>query len=38
MEKGIKTGRLGIINRTVQADFGTALSVSDETAPEKAAS
>ncbi len=38
MEKGIQTGRLGIINRTVRADFGTASSVSDEKAPEKAAS
>jgi serine acetyltransferase len=38
MEKGIQTGRLGIINRTVLADFGTASSVSDEKAPEKAAS
>jgi serine acetyltransferase len=38
MEKGIQTGRLGIINRTAQADFGTASSVSDEKAPEKAAS
>jgi acetyltransferase-like isoleucine patch superfamily enzyme len=38
MEKGIQTGRLGIINRTVRADFGAASSVSDEKAPEKAAS
>jgi serine acetyltransferase len=38
MEKGIKTRRLGIIDRTVRADFGTPSSVSDETAPEKAAS
>jgi acetyltransferase-like isoleucine patch superfamily enzyme len=38
MEKGIKTRRLGIIDRTVRPDFGAAPSVSDETAPEKAAS
>jgi acetyltransferase-like isoleucine patch superfamily enzyme len=38
IEKGIQTGRLGIINRTVRADFGTASSVSDEKAPEQAAS
>jgi acetyltransferase-like isoleucine patch superfamily enzyme len=30
MEKGIQTGRLGIINRTVRADFGEAASASDE--------
>ena len=30
MEKGIQTGRLGIINRMVQADFGTASSAHDE--------
>lgn len=38
IEKGIQTGRLGIINRTVRADFETASSVSDEKAPEQAAS
>ena len=38
MEKGIKTGRLGIIDRTVRADFGAAPSAPDEPAPEKAAS
>jgi len=38
MEKGIRTGRLGIIDRTVRPDFGAASSVSNETAPEKAAS
>ena len=38
MEKGIKTRRLGIIDRTVRPDFGAAPSVSDETAPEKVAS
>ena len=38
MEKGIKTRRLGIIDRTVRPDFGAAPSVSDEAAPEKAAS
>ncbi len=38
MEKGIKTRRLGIIDRTVRPDFGAAPSISDETAPEKAAS
>jgi serine acetyltransferase len=38
MEKGIQTGRLGIMKRTVRADFGTASSVSEEKAPEKAAS
>jgi acetyltransferase-like isoleucine patch superfamily enzyme len=38
IERGIQTGRLGIINHTVRADFGTAASVSDEKAPEKAAS
>ena len=32
MEKGIQTGRLGIINRTVRADFGGAPSVPDEKA------
>ena len=32
MEKGIQTGRLGIIDRTVRADFGTASPVSDEKA------
>jgi acetyltransferase-like isoleucine patch superfamily enzyme len=30
MEKGIQTGPLGIINRTVRADFGTASSAPDE--------
>ena len=38
MEKGIKTRRLGIIDRTVRPDFGAAPPVSDEAAPEKAAS
>jgi serine acetyltransferase len=38
MEKNIKTGPLGIIDRTVRPDFGAAPSVSDETAPEKVAS
>jgi len=38
MEKGIKTGHRGIIDRTVRPDFGAAPPVSDETAPEKAAS
>jgi serine acetyltransferase len=38
MEKGIQTGHLGIMKRTVRADFGTASSVSEEKAPEKAAS
>ena len=38
MEKGIKTGPRGIIDRTVRPDFGAAPPVSDETAPEKAAS
>jgi len=38
MEKGITTGPRGIIDRTVRPDFGTPSSVSDETAPEKAAS
>jgi acetyltransferase-like isoleucine patch superfamily enzyme len=32
IEKGIRTGRLGIIDRTVRADFGMASSVSDEKA------
>ena len=32
IEKGIQTGRWGIINRTVRADFGTASSASDEKA------
>jgi serine acetyltransferase len=38
MEKGIKTGHRGIIDRTVRPDFGTPSPVPDETAPEKAAS
>jgi exopolysaccharide acyltransferase PssR len=38
MEKGIRTGPRGIIDRTVRADFGTASSVPDDKAPEKAAS
>jgi acetyltransferase-like isoleucine patch superfamily enzyme len=38
MEKGIRTGRLGIMDRTVRPDFGTVSPVSIETAPEKAAS
>jgi acetyltransferase-like isoleucine patch superfamily enzyme len=38
MEKGIKTGHRGIIDRTVRPDFGATPSVSTETAPEKAAS
>jgi hypothetical protein len=38
MEKGIRTGHRGIIDRTVRPDFGTAPSVTDETAPQKAAS
>jgi acetyltransferase-like isoleucine patch superfamily enzyme len=38
MEKGIKTGPRGIIDRTVRPDFGATPSVSDEKAPEKAAS
>ena len=38
MEKGIKTRRLGIIDRTVRPDFGAAPPVADEAAPEKAAS
>jgi acetyltransferase-like isoleucine patch superfamily enzyme len=38
MEKGINTRRLGIIDRTVRPDFGSASSVSIETAPEKATS
>ena len=38
MEKGIRTRRLGIIDRTVRADFGAAPPVSNEAAPEKAAS
>jgi acetyltransferase-like isoleucine patch superfamily enzyme len=32
MEKGIQTGPLGIINRTIRADFGTASSAPDEKA------
>jgi acetyltransferase-like isoleucine patch superfamily enzyme len=32
IEKGIQTGRLGIINRTVRAYFGTAASAPDEKA------
>ena len=32
MEKGIQTGRLGIIDRTVRADFGAASAPSDEKA------
>jgi serine acetyltransferase len=38
MEKNIRTGRLGIMDRTVRPDFGAAPSVAAETAPEKAAS
>jgi serine acetyltransferase len=38
MEKGIRTGARGIIDRTVRPDFGAAQSAPDETAPEKAAS
>ena len=38
MEKGIKTGPRGIIDRTVRPDFGAASSASDDKAPEKAAS
>jgi acetyltransferase-like isoleucine patch superfamily enzyme len=38
MEKGIRTGRLGIMDRTVRPDFGKASSVSIEAAAEKAAS
>jgi serine acetyltransferase len=38
MEKGIKTGHRGIIDRTVRPDFGAGPSAPDETAPEKAAS
>lgn len=38
MEKGIQTGRLGIMKRTVRADFATPSSVSDEKTPEKTAS
>jgi acetyltransferase-like isoleucine patch superfamily enzyme len=32
IEKGIQTGRLGIIDRTVRADFGTASFAPDEKA------
>jgi hypothetical protein len=32
IEKGIQTGRWGIINRMVRADFGTASSAPDEKA------
>jgi len=32
IEKGIRTGPLGIINRMVQADFGTDSSAHDERA------
>jgi acetyltransferase-like isoleucine patch superfamily enzyme len=32
IEKGIQTGRLGIIDRTVRADFGTAQAPPDEKA------
>lgn len=32
IEKGIQTGPLGIINRTVRADFGTASFAADEKA------
>jgi acetyltransferase-like isoleucine patch superfamily enzyme len=32
IEKGIQTGRLGIIDRTVRADFGTASPAADEKA------
>jgi acetyltransferase-like isoleucine patch superfamily enzyme len=32
IEKGIQTGRWGIINRMVQADFGTDSSAHDERA------
>ena len=35
MEKGIRTGRLGIMDRTVRADFGAAPTVSDERASRK---
>jgi acetyltransferase-like isoleucine patch superfamily enzyme len=43
IEKGIQTGRLGIIDRTIRADFGSASSAPDEKAvssasDEKAAS
>jgi hypothetical protein len=38
MEKGIKTGPRGIIDRTIRPDFGTASSAPDDKAPEKAAS
>lgn len=43
MEKGIQTGRLGIINRTVRPDFAAPPSMADDKAPspapdEKAAS
>ena len=38
MEKGIKTGHRGIIDRTVRPEFGTPSPVPDEPAPEKAAS
>ena len=38
MEKGIKTRRLGIIDRTVRPDFGASPSAPDEAAPEKEAS
>jgi acetyltransferase-like isoleucine patch superfamily enzyme len=38
MEKGIRTGRLGIMDRTVRPDFGTVSPVSIEAAAEKAAS
>jgi acetyltransferase-like isoleucine patch superfamily enzyme len=38
MEKGIKTGPRGIIDRTVRPDFGAPSPAPDEPAPEKAAS
>lgn len=38
MEKGIQTGRLGIMRRPVRADFATPSPVSDEKTPEKTAS
>ena len=38
MEKGIKTGPRGIIDRTVRPEFGATPSASEEKAAEKAAS
>ena len=38
MEKGIQTGFLGIMNRTVRADAGAVSSLSGEKTPEKTAS